>query len=254
MRATDRQILVGAHRGAMGYEPENTLAAFDLAIRQGTYRIELDVRLTADAEVIVMHDETVDRTTDHSGKVAELTLSEVKRLRCAGKEPVPTLRETLELVRDRCRLLVEIKPAGIADQVVQVIRDAGMVEACTISAFDEPSLLRVRELEPALKTAYFQIRPQPFDAGDVIHRLGVWMLIGWRAAIDREMLADAHAHGMHVRCGFGDRMTFEESYALFRELVELGADEISCGRPDWIVKMIEQLRSEQPGASAVSLE
>lgn len=254
MAAPDRQIRVGAHRGAMGYAPENTLAAFELAIRQDTYRIELDVRLSADGEVVVMHDETVDRTTDGSGAVADLTLAELKRLRCAGKEPIPTLRETLELVRDRCRLLVEIKPAGIADEVVQVIREAGMVEACTISAFDEPTLLRVRELEPALKTAYFQIRPQPFDAGEVVRRLGVWMLIGWRAAIDREMLADAHAHGMYVRCGFGDRMTYEESHALFRELVELGADEISCGRPDWIARMIEQLRTEEAVTPRVSSE
>jgi glycerophosphoryl diester phosphodiesterase len=239
-----RPILVGAHRGAMCYEPENTLAAFETAIRQGTYRIELDVRLSRDGHVVLMHDATVDRTTDGTGAVADFTLEELRRLKVGGKEPIPTLQETLRLVRGRCKLLVEIKPPGIADAVVQVIREEGMVPDCTISTFDEPTLLRVKELEPALQTAYFQIHPQPFDASEVVHRLGVSMLIGWRRAISKEILEDAHRAGLHVRCGFGDSMTYEESYALFRELVEMGADEISCGRPDWIVRMIAQLRQE----------
>jgi glycerophosphoryl diester phosphodiesterase len=240
-----KQILVGAHRGAMGYAPENTLAAFETAIRQGTYRIELDVRLSRDGHVVVMHDATVDRTTDGTGAVPEMTLAELKALRAGDTEPVPTLRETLELVRGRCKLLVEIKPPGIAEPVVRLIQEEGMVEECTISAFDEPTLPRVKELEPRLATAYFQIHPKPFDAGEVVRRLGVSMLIGWRAAISREILADAHAAGMHVRCGFGDSMTFEESYALFRELADMGADEISCGRPDWIVQMIERYSKDR---------
>ena len=237
-----RQILIGAHRGAMGYEPENTLAAFETAIRMGTYRIELDVHRSADGHVVVMHDATVDRTTDGAGPIAEKTLAELKALTVGGKERVPTLAETLELVRGRCKLLVEIKPAGITDDVVRVIHEAGMAADCTLSSFDEPSLLRAREL--GLETAYFQIRPQPFDAREVVQRLGTRMLIGWRAAISAELLAVAHAAGMHVRCGFGDALTYEASYALFRELAEIGADEISCGRPDWIAQFIQRYRAE----------
>jgi glycerophosphoryl diester phosphodiesterase len=235
-----RRILIGAHRGAMGYEPENTLAAFEKAIEQGTYRIECDVRQTRDGHLVMMHDATVDRTTDGSGPVAELTLARMRELKAGGKEPVPTLAETLRCARGRCLLLVEIKPPGIADDVVRVIRAEGMVESCTLSAFDEPSLLRAKELEPGLATAYFLIHPKPFQAREVVDRLGVSMLIGWREAISKEILADARASGLHVRCGFGDAMTYEESAALFRELVEMGADEISCGRPDWIARMIRE--------------
>jgi glycerophosphoryl diester phosphodiesterase len=234
------RILIGAHRGAMCYEPENTLAAFEKAIELGTYRIELDVRLSADGHVVVMHDATVDRTTDGSGRVDEMTLAELKKLRVGGKEPVPTLTETLRCVGRRCLLLVEIKPPGIADAVVDVIRAEGMVQQCTISSFDEPTLLRVKELEPDLPTAYFLIEPKPFDAAEVVRRLGASMLIGWRRAMSAAIMADAHQAGMHVRCGFGDQMGYEETYALFRELADMGADEISCGRPDWIARMIEQ--------------
>jgi len=238
-----KQILIGAHRGAMCYEPENTVAAVEKAIHLGAYRIEFDVRMTADGHLVLMHDATVDRTTDGTGAVAEMTLAQVRALRAGGKEPVPTLAEVLCCARGRAHLLVEIKPPGIADAVVRSIREEGMTDACTISAFDEPTLLRVKELEPGLTTAYFQIRPQPFDAREVVRRLGAGMLIGWRQAISREILEDAHAAGMHVRCGFGDSMTYEESYALFRELAEMGADEISCGRPDWIARMIREYRA-----------
>jgi glycerophosphoryl diester phosphodiesterase len=240
-----RTILVGAHRGAMCYEPENTLAAFETAIEQGTFRIELDVRRSRDGHVVLMHDATVDRTTDGMGVVAELSLAELKALKAGGKEPVPTLAEALRCARGRCKLLVEIKPPGMADAVVGVIREERMLADCTISAFDEPTLLGVKELEPDLATAYFQIHPQAFDARAVVDRLGVTMLIGWRRAINAASLADAHAAGMHVRCGFGDQMTYEESYALFRELADMGADEISCGRPDWIARMIEQYAGDR---------
>lgn len=235
-----RTILVGAHRGAMCYEPENTLAAFDLAVEQGTYRIEMDVRRSLDGHLVMMHDATVDRTTNGTGAVAEMTLAELKSLRAGGRVPVPTLEETLCSLRGRCRLLVEIKPPGIADDVVALIQREGMVADCTISSFDEPSLLRVKELDPALATAYFLTEPKPFDPRQVIGTLGTTMLIGWRRAISAEILADAHAAGMHVRCGFGDQMTYDETYALFRELVDMGADEISCGRPDWIARMIRE--------------
>ena len=240
-----RQILVGAHRGAMCYAPENTLAAFEKAIECGTYRIELDVRLSRDGEVVVMHDATVDRTTDGTGAVAEMSLAQLKRLRVGGTEPIPTLAETLQCVRGRSLLLVEIKPPGIADAVVDVLRREDMLGDCTISSFDEPSLLRVKELEPDLATAYFLIHPQPtFVASEVVDQVGVSMLIGWRRAINAEILADARAAGLHIRCGFGDQMSYEETYQLFRELVEMGADEISCGRPDWIAEMIRRYEGE----------
>ena len=71
-------LRIGAHRGAMAYAPENTLAAFEAAIAQGAYRIEFDIRRTRDGELVVIHDATVDRTTDGSGAVADMTLAEAQ--------------------------------------------------------------------------------------------------------------------------------------------------------------------------------
>lgn len=232
-----RTILVGAHRGAMCYAPENTLAAFEKAIACGTHRIECDVRRSRDGHLVMMHDETVDRTTGGRGRVADLTLTELKALRAGGTEEIPTLDDTLACARGRARLLVEIKDEGIADDVVACIAAAGMEEACTISAFSEPTLLRIAELTPRVATAYFHTRPGPFDAAAVVARLGVSLLIVWPAAAVPAQIADARRHGLHVRCGLPDNLTFEETRALFTRMADMGVGEIACGRPDWIARL-----------------
>jgi hypothetical protein len=126
--------------------------------------------------------------------------------------------------------------------VVAQIEEAGMVEACTISAFDEALLLRVKALQARLATAYFLTTPRPFDAQEVVARLGVNLLIVWPVAAVPEQIADAKRAGLHVRCGFPDTMTFDETFALFCRLADMGVDEMACGRPDWIARMAEAYR------------
>ena len=243
-----RQILVGAHRGAMCHAPENTLAAFEKAIEMGTYRVELDVRRCRDGHIVVMHDATLERTTDGAGRVADHTLEELKRLRVGGTpETVPTLVETLDLARDRCRLLVEIKEAGLAEDVVAQIAGAGMTDACTVSSFVEEELARVKEREPALQTAYFLTEPKDeFRPEEVIARLGVSLLVVWPRAAVPEQIAAAKSCGLHVRCGFRDDLTYEETFALFRRMADMGVDEMACGRPDWIRRMADEYAGSIP--------
>ena len=118
----DSKLLkVGAHRGAMCYAPENTIAAFALAIEQDCYRIEFDVRRTADGHLIVMHDDAVDRTTDGSGLVSEMNLSELKKLR-SGTELIPTLKESLDFMAGKVRMLIEQKEN--LEEALEMIRKA----------------------------------------------------------------------------------------------------------------------------------
>ena len=106
-----RKTKVWAHRGASGYRPENTMEAFELAIKQGADGIELDVHTSADGELIVMHDETVDRVTDKTGLIKDMTLAQVKELKVStdvepnGIYRVPTLVEVLDLMRTTDMLL-----------------------------------------------------------------------------------------------------------------------------------------------------
>lgn len=239
-----QSLLIGAHRGAMCHAPENTLAAFEKAIDFRTYRIEMDVRGTRDGHIVVMHDETVDRTTNGTGRVRDLTLEELRRLGVGGSEQVPTLGETLACVRGRSKLLVELKDSDITEEVVQQINEAGMTDQCTLSSFDEECLSHAWKLCPELSRASFFVKPGVFSASEVIERLGVDMVIVWPQAATPENISEAKRHGLHVRCGFRDDLTYDQAFAVVRDLAAMGVDEYSCGRPDWLGEMIEAIQAE----------
>jgi glycerophosphoryl diester phosphodiesterase len=136
MNTTPVKPLVIAHRGASAYEPENTLRAFELAIEQGAEMIELDLHMTADDQVVVIHDETLDHTTNLTGRVRSLTLDQVK-LADAGKgEKVPTLDETLDLCSGRARLYLEIKDPAAAAATLHAIRNRRLQDQILIASFD----------------------------------------------------------------------------------------------------------------------
>ena len=118
---TKRTTKVWAHRGASGYRPENTLEAFELAIRQGADGIELDVHTSADGELIVMHDENVDRVTDGTGLIKDMTLAQLKELKVStpaepsGIYHIPTLAEVLEQVETLVKQMVGKQ--GVTEQL-----------------------------------------------------------------------------------------------------------------------------------------
>ena len=111
------------HRGAKGLEPENTLLSFQKAIEIGVDGIELDVRLTSDGELIVIHDETIDRTSNGTGFVNQFSLREIKKFRIDSKHEIPTLLEVLELVNKKCFINIELKEIETAEKVVALIED-----------------------------------------------------------------------------------------------------------------------------------
>ena len=109
------------HRGAKGYEPENTLKSFQKAIDLHVDRIELDVHVSADNEIIVIHDETVDRVTDHTGYVKNFSLPKLKRFLIDKKYHIPTLSQVLNLINQRCEVNIEIKSYDATEKVVDLV-------------------------------------------------------------------------------------------------------------------------------------
>jgi len=163
-----------AHRGASGLAPENTLPAFALAIDKGCDWIECDVHLSADEVVIVMHDAEVDRTTDGTGAIADHTLAELETLdagswfsKAFAGTRVPTLAETLDLVRGNTRLDIELKAADtrLAGAVLDVVLATEMLDQVVLSSFDHAHLERALEIEPAVNLA-------PLFNTDMAHALG----------------------------------------------------------------------------------
>lgn len=138
-----------AHRGASGSYPENTLLAFRKALEIGADEIELDLHSTKDGHLVVMHDGTVDRTTDGTGAIGEMTLTEIKALDAGSAfgerfrgERVPTWEEALDLVQGKVGLNVHLKDGGDADgdyerRVAGPLRDFGMVESSVVTCRDE---------------------------------------------------------------------------------------------------------------------
>ena len=149
--------LIVAHRGYSAIAPENTLASLRKALEAGAHACEIDVHLTGDGEVVVMHDGTVDRTTNGTGALREMTLDQVRRLDAGAwkgpeyaGEPVPTLAEVLALLDGRAHLVCEVKDADIEEAVARTIVDAGAIERVTFIAFDHQMCARLRDVLPSV--------------------------------------------------------------------------------------------------------
>lgn len=132
---TSRRLWKVAHRGASAERPENTPAAFELAIAQGADVLECDVRRTSDDALLILHDAEVDRTTSGSGALREMTAVAARALDAGDGQAIPTLAEVLDLARGRVRVNVDIKEADIVGGAVQAVRDAEMLESVTFISF-----------------------------------------------------------------------------------------------------------------------
>jgi glycerophosphoryl diester phosphodiesterase len=154
-----------AHRGWSGKAPENTMAAIHLALAEPAIQaMEVDVQLTKDGVPVLIHDFTLERTTNGSGLVKDHTFEELRTLDAGSwfhsdyaGEPIPTLEEALQTVKGKCTLNIELKTAGdlypgIAEKVVQLVEQYDMKREVYITSFDHEVIKQVRELDPSLKT------------------------------------------------------------------------------------------------------
>jgi len=146
------------HRGAVAYEPENTLRSFQKAIELGVDAVELDVRKTKDNELVVIHNADVNKTTDGNGLVSELTLDAIKQFVAENGEHIPTLAEVLDFVGKRVKTFVELKETGMEKQVIDLIRKKGLIENTIIVSFNENVLRTVRELNDEVATGLIYVR------------------------------------------------------------------------------------------------
>jgi glycerophosphoryl diester phosphodiesterase len=138
-------MIVIAHRGASASEPENTLRAFDLAIKQGAQMIELDLHITRDNHVVVIHDSVLNHTTNLKGRVIQMTLEEVKKADAGKGERVPTLEETFDLTLGKVRLYLEIKDPRAKDATLRSIRERGCESEVMLASFNLELMRRLGE-------------------------------------------------------------------------------------------------------------
>ena len=158
--------LIWAHRGASGYAPENTLLAFKKAIELGANGIELDVQMTKDGELVVCHDETIDRTSNGSGWIKDMTLAELKSLdfSCGQKDfagvTIPTMREVFELLAPTGLIInIELKTGivfypGMAEKLLELTSECGFSDRVIYSSFNHYTVKHIREIAPKTKLGF----------------------------------------------------------------------------------------------------
>jgi glycerophosphoryl diester phosphodiesterase len=234
--------LVIAHRGASAYEPENTLRAFDLAIRQGAQMIELDLHVTGDDHVVVIHDPTLNHTTNLKGLVGRLTLAEIKRADAGKGERVPTLDETLDLTLGKVGLYLEIKDPRAALPTLQVIRARRCQSQVMLASFDIELMRRlgeeVRDIELGLilgnATFHPMVRWREAFPWFALRSVNYQVLCMQVELCYGYLASRARANGKKLYVWTADR---EKQFA---RMISIGVDGIVTNTPDRLIAYINR--------------
>jgi glycerophosphoryl diester phosphodiesterase len=248
------RIRVVGHRGATAHAPENTIASLARGLRDGADEVEFDVQRTKDGAAVLMHDDTLDRTTSGRGPVRDRTLSEL-RILDAGSwfapefsgERVPSLAEVCAWASEAGGdLSVELKqpaPAeglpmddGLAESAVADLRASGLLQRAVIHSFDHPTIARVRQVAPEARAALLYTGPNLVDPLAIARTVpGIFAIhLRWYW-VSRRLCAAAHAEGLRVHA-YGIPEPLERDVVL--RLAEFGVDSLSADDPGELVKLL----------------
>lgn len=219
------------HRGAMGYEPENTLASFQKAIFLGVDMVELDVHLCKTGELVVMHDETLERTTNGSGRVEEKTIADLKELDAGNGQKIPTLAEVFDLIDKNIQINIELKGKDtakpLAELIEQYLQKGWGKELFFVSSFNHGELKRFKELMPDVRVG-FATRENPSDCVNLAKNMNAWSVNSCFEFTDQKFIDQAHGNNLKVLA-----WTVNELRDIER-MKALGVDGIISNFPDRI--------------------
>jgi glycerophosphoryl diester phosphodiesterase len=204
-----------AHRGDSAHRPENTLAAFASALEVGADLVEFDVQLTGDGHVVVLHDPTLDRTTTGRGRLLEHTLAEVRALSAGypqlwgsayAGERVPTLAEALGFLRERGRVMIEMKvdavtadaEGGIEARTIDEVRRAGMEKDVVLISFSRTALLRCRQQAPHILRGHLFHEGTPEQVVEGARAVGCELVMPEKRLLSVEMRDRCREAGLKV--------------------------------------------------------
>lgn len=251
--ATNTRVQIVGHRGAKGIAPENTAASFLKAIEIGVDAIELDLHVSRDGELVVMHDPSIARTTDGTGEIGDFTFAELQTLNAAAKfvganqfapQKILTLARVFELVQSRTRLYLEIKTRsngrrypGIEELMLNVVRQYDALSTAIVSSFDFPSLDKVKRLAPEFRTQVniskgymsgVEAHGPRAIALDLAQRGFQWI------AVDKKYLTPELFHALKAQ-GMNVHPWVVNEVSEMWHFVNMGVDLITTDRPDLLV-------------------
>ncbi len=203
-----------AHRGYNARYPENTLASFEAALNSGAEMIELDITLSRDRSMVVIHDDTLNRTSNGKGAVSDFTVDELKYLDAGSwfdtkfaAEKIPTLVEVLEKVNRRAVVNIEIKSSAFEDpapidaienQVTALVRKMNLLDSVIISSFEVRFLERIAAKNPSLALGLISNKPAEASTAKKLKRMGAYSWHAWHEILTAEQVDSMHAAGLKV--------------------------------------------------------
>jgi glycerophosphoryl diester phosphodiesterase len=233
-------VLNIAHRGASGRFPENTLRAFAAAIEADADMCELDVRLTSDGFLAVIHDDAVERTTNGRGAVTSFTLEALKRLDAGVKfapefagERVPTLDEVFDLAAGRCELNIELKAAGVEPALCELIRTRRAEASTLVSSFDWDALARIRHMAPRVRVGLLASR-WPARLLGAATEMKADAINPRFDMVTEDLCIAAHKRAINVYA-----WTVDDPAAM-RRLIAYGVDGIMTNFPERLARVMER--------------
>jgi len=195
----DGRALIGGHRGNPAHHPENTMRSFRSAIAAGCDLLECDVHLSSDGRLVVIHDHTLERTTNGTGMVRDHTAAELRRLDAGQGEHIPLLQEVVELAIGKVGLVIEIKQIpiqypGLEEKLVNMLRQLGAVADCAVVSFHHPSIRLLRDMEPSLQLGVLE-GARPIDPARLMREAGADVFSPHWGAMDPQLVKDIHSAG-----------------------------------------------------------
>jgi glycerophosphoryl diester phosphodiesterase len=238
-----------AHRGASGHCPENTRSAFVRAIELGADMVELDCQMTRDGAVVVIHDETLDRTTSGRGRVIDRTLKEIQTLDAGSwfspryaAEDVPTLEDVIAILRGKVALNLEIKgndpPGRLEIHCVGTLHSMRFFDQTVFSSFSPRRMQKLRELSAEARIGILMAAGTRWSDGlQLAAELAAEALHPERSLVRPELVAAAHGHGLEVRVWPVNDVRHMES------LIDMGVDGIFTDFPDRLLGLTARRRA-----------
>ncbi|HLR21303.1 MAG TPA: glycerophosphodiester phosphodiesterase [Tissierellaceae bacterium] len=235
-----------AHRGFKGKYPENTMLAFKKAVEEGADGIEFDIQLSKDGEIVIIHDETLDRTTNGTGLVKDYTVKELIKLNASyneqkdhGFNPIPTLREYLEYIQDKEIISnIELKNSiidydNLEENVLDLISEFKLEDRVLISSFNHESIVKVKEINKNIRcgvlTGSWLINP-----GEYTKSLGVESYHPSAYSLDKKIITELHNNEIEVNVWI-DYMNFP-----LEKLIDLNVDGIITDNVDQLNKLLKR--------------
>lgn len=242
----ESKVGVTAHRGASGVAPENTMSSVKKAMELGADFSEIDVQETADGKLILLHDGTLDRTSNTHGNIWEINYSDLKNVDFGtwfstdfANEPVVTLEEIIDSVKDKMRLNIELKMNGHEKKLIQsavdLITKKNFVDQCIVTSFDREAVLKVKQINPGIKTGYIFSK---FPENEDIYKGEFELLSINKKLVSKELVIKAHEHGKEVHV-----WTVNEQEEM-EKLVEFGVDNIITNYPDKLINTLKKRKTK----------